>query len=103
MENQEEGKVVQMNTNGEGSPQKLTYDQLANVAQQLQEQVKMWQQRAYEAASKNNRAELILECLKLQVESKDTLFCKTYINSMTNELYTALYPPKQEESAKHNQ
>lgn len=76
-------------------PQKeLSYKELERVAQQLADQVNQWKQKAYEEAGKNNRISLILEILKLELESrkgKNALFNLDQVLTMSNELYNALY------------
>ena len=82
---------------------KLSYDELKNVAAQLKNEAEMWKRKAYEEAGKTNRISLILECLKLQCSSYDyskDLFLQEEIGVMTNELYEVLYPKEGDKEIK---
>ena len=95
----EEGKVIEMQPKGaeeQGKqPERLSYEQLNNVAQQAHQQAEMWKQRAYEASAKMTRIDLILNCLNMNIQyikEKCILFNAEAVESMTLELIGLLYP-----------
>jgi 3-oxoacyl-ACP reductase-like protein len=100
-----EGRKVQMpaSVKQPGQPQqgqqKLSYEQLENVAHQLQQQAEMWKQRAMEASQRFTRVELILNCLNMNsqyVKDKITLFDGAAVERMAQELIDTLYPAEPE-------
>ena len=104
MEDKRKGKVVDMQpVKGPvkpAQPKELDAEQLKNVIQQLQQQVNMWKQRAYESNAKNTRVDLILNCMGLQaqyIKENKYLFEPEAMTRMATELYDALYPPKEVE------
>jgi hypothetical protein len=75
--------------------EKLSYEQLKNVASQMKEEAEVWKRRAYEEAGKISRINLLLECLKLQceyIEFKEKCFTEDAVQLMSNELINILYP-----------
>ena len=84
----------------ERKEEKMSYDQLKNIAVQLDDQVRMLQKQLYEEKGKLNRVNLILECLRLEKEFSEvgySLFEPEKRGSMADELYNMLYPPVKEE------
>jgi|GEM_PF-5175307 len=90
-----EAKIKQMNTVPQ-SQQKLTYEQLTEVANQAHQQAEMWQKRAYEAASKNSRLDILFGALDMALKYEQAgLHPFISINKMASELEDILYPSKE--------
>jgi len=83
--------------------QKLSNEELKNIAAQWKSEAEGWRRKANEAAGQVNRISLLIECLKLQcsyIEFKEKLFPPEGISLMVTELLQMLYPAKEENEDK---
>ena len=84
---------------------KVSYDELKNIAFKWKEEAEHWKKKAYEEAGKISRISLLLECLKLEcsfTEFGKQCFTERAVQEMSNELVCSLYPLKEDKGNKED-